>query len=121
MSGLEGRNMAAHIDPLKKAFKDVTDGIDWGYSMAEITRRFWRTRDKTVQNFLATIVLDESRPRDIRLAGYCALFEVSGRDLWTLAPMHEFKIPDNLDLPFLKECLEGRADGEEGDIPKEPG
>ena len=57
--------------------------------------------------FLASIVLDESRSAEIRLAAYCSLFEVSARDLWTLPDANIFRVPDDFDLQFLRKCVGG--------------
>src|SRR5438045_1129144 len=86
-------------------FKNVTEGVNWGFSVAEIANRFWHTNDARTRRFLAGVVLDELRPVDMRLAAYCALFEVCGRELRTLPPINEFKIPDDFNLRFLNECL----------------
>jgi hypothetical protein len=97
--------MPYEYDLLDELLKVLADGGDWGYATAAIANHFWHTNDKTVRRFLASMVFDELRPADLRLAAYYTLHEVAGSDLWNLPDAHVFKIPEDLDKVFLQECL----------------
>jgi hypothetical protein len=97
--------MTGDDDLLKKACEQVKHGANWGIALADIALHFRRTNDQSTCKFLAGVVIDESHPRDLRVAAYYSLFEVSGRDVWALPLIHQFRIPDDLDMGLLSEYL----------------
>jgi hypothetical protein len=86
----------------QEAIKDITEGDEWGDALANLTQRFRRTNNTEICKPLAKIVLDDSRPIDLRLATYCALCEIASRDISALPDLPEFKVPEDFDLVFLR-------------------
>jgi hypothetical protein len=97
--------MQGDFEELERQFQGAVDNCARVKVLAGAAGDYFGTQHKGVARFLAGVVLSEVFSRDVRLSAYFSLFEVCGRDLWTLRPVQEFKIPDDLDLPFLQECL----------------
>jgi hypothetical protein len=91
-------------DYLEKTLKEATNPRNWPDALSQIASVFWGTNDKKARKLLALLVLNDSNPSDMRLAAYCALFEVCNRDLWALPPVDRFNVPEDFDLPFLHQC-----------------
>jgi hypothetical protein len=88
-------------------FTSATDDDSRAAILTQVAADFWHSKDKEVTEFLARAVLDETYSRDVRLIAYIVLFEVCDRDLWQIPPLHEFRVPENFDLPFLGKCAKG--------------
>jgi hypothetical protein len=97
--------MEGDFDLLEQCFNDATDDDVRVAALDQLASSFRGTNAETVTRFLARIVLAESHSSDVRLVAYFVLFEVCNRPLSVLPPVHEFKIPENLDLAFLYECI----------------
>ena len=107
-------------DLVEKFFEDATDDemrlsalnqLSGRYNNMELAAisqpaaRFSVTDDKKAAKFLARIVLTESHSREVRLIAYLVLFQVCNRPESVLPPINQFRIPEDLDFPFLHECV----------------
>ena len=88
-------------EPQEELFCIATDDRTRIALLDQIASAFLGTSNRGVACFLAGIVLTELHSRDVRLVAYFVLFEVCGRRLSELPLAPYFKIPENLDLPFL--------------------
>jgi hypothetical protein len=76
------------------------------------------TKDPRIGCFLATIALDESKPRDVRKTAYMALLLIHGRN--PTAPFPSRRFPEDVDWSFVKDYFRRwKIDNtaEVGDIP----
>jgi hypothetical protein len=60
---------------------------------------------KKIAKFLAGIVLKDSYARDVRLIAYLVLYQVCGRSESTLPHINRLRMPEDLDIAFLHECV----------------
>ena len=93
----------------KLAKEQITDIGQDDKQMAALVRAsstFRGTKDKIISKFLATIALDQTYSRNVRLFAYSALFQVCDRLPSRLPPFDEFKMPEDLDMSFLQEYVE---------------
>jgi hypothetical protein len=88
---------------LQIAFEKALGGQ--GAGLAEIGLEFQGTSDERVCNFLAKLVLDEARSREVRIYAYLVLIMVCGHDIWRQPDMRGFKIPADFDMALLEQCL----------------
>lgn len=95
--------MQNESDNLEVAFQEILCGE--GAGLAEIGMQFRETKNRRVCDFLARLVLDASRSKQMRVFAYLILFTVCGRPVWTLPDIIDFSIPGDLDMVFVNECL----------------
>ena len=86
-----------------RTFCNATNDHERQIALSDLALCYRGTNEKQVERFLAQVARSESHSKDTRLIAYIVLFEVANRPLEDLPPLHDFKIPEHLDLSFLNQ------------------
>jgi hypothetical protein len=97
--------MPQDIEFIQSAFESASNDHSRIAALDLAAQEFRDSKEKSVMVFLAETALDKAYSKDVRLVAYLVLYEVSARDLCALPDVHLFKMPEDLDLSFLHECL----------------